>query len=53
MVHVIIMGEKKNAWRIFVRKFKEIDYRGEENWCKWENNFKMDTKEIEWSRKID
>jgi hypothetical protein len=29
MWHVIVMGEKRNACRIFVRKVKEIDYRVE------------------------
>ena len=25
---VIVKGEKRNAWRILVRKVEEIDYRG-------------------------
>lgn len=46
MGRVIVMGEKRNAWRILVRKVEEIDCR-EKNWWKWENNFKRDIKERE------
>jgi len=29
MGRVVVMEEKKNAWRILVRELEEIDYQGE------------------------
>jgi hypothetical protein len=41
-VHVARMGEKRNAYRIFVGKPEGIPRR------RWVDNIKMDLREIEW-----
>jgi hypothetical protein len=45
--HATQMGEKKNAYRIFVGKLKANRPLGKPR-CKWVNNIKMDLREIGW-----
>jgi hypothetical protein len=45
--HVARMGKKRNAYRILVGKSEGKRPLGRPR-CKWEDNIKMDLREIEW-----
>jgi hypothetical protein len=45
--HVARMGEKRNAYRILVGK-PEGKRQLQRPRCKWEDNIKMDLREVEW-----
>jgi len=45
--HVERMGEKRNAYKIFVGKPEGKRSRGR-SWRRWEDNIRIDLREIEW-----
>jgi hypothetical protein len=45
--HVALIGEKRNAYRVLVRKLEEKRPLGKPR-CRWVNNIRMDLGEVGW-----
>ena len=45
--HVVCMRDKRNGYRILLRKSEEKSQLGRTR-CRWVDNIKMDLQEVEW-----
>jgi hypothetical protein len=50
--HVALMGERRGAYRVLVGKSEEKRPLGRPR-CRWEDNIKMDLREVGWGHGLD